>query len=90
MPALKYYTPKEQKKEKEKAKEEKLKKYKNECIERCNTLTVKKGWSGEFLYKKRSPKSQKAYSLTEGGRRKSRKHRASRKSRRTKRFFGLF
>lgn len=90
MPAFKYYTPKEQKKEKEKAKGEKLESYKKECIERCNTLMVKKGWTGEFLYKKKSPKSQKAYSIKEGGRRKSRKHRASRKSRRTKKFFGLF
>jgi hypothetical protein len=90
MPAFRYFTAKEQQKDKEKAKQEKIEGYKKQCIERCNSLTVKKGWTGEFLYKKKSPKSQKALSLKEGGRSKSRKNRASRKSRRTKKFFGLF
>jgi hypothetical protein len=83
MAAFKYYTPKEQKEEKEKAKNAKLEDYKKQCIDRCNTLSAEKGWTGEYLYKKSTPKSQKALSK-KGGRRKSRKHRKTRK------WFGLF
>ena len=86
MTAFKYFTPKEQKAEKEKAKQAKLEDYKKQCIERCNSLTSVKGWTGEYLHRNKTPKSQKAYSLKQGGR--SRKHR--RGSQKTKKWFGLF